>query len=235
MKSSDFLTGLVTFFNDFIGAVVPGFILIAGLDLVDIFSVKIIVFLSSVMPEFYWVLLLCIAYAAGHGLLGVHRLLQPIIGAFFIGIYSLTLHGKWDTKAFEKKITDGDTYKKFVSKVNSQDDQYKTDISNLRFGDTRSFAMSISSEASELARRFMFISLFCYGVAMAVALIAVSWVCSLQDILNWNNIFPITLAVLIFFVFYVRALEFEFRSQNVPFPVALAKLSRALNKNVSKD
>lgn len=234
MKPSDFLTALVFFFNDFIGAVVPGFIFIAGLDLADIYPTKIVHLLISVMPQFSWVLLLFFAYAVGHGLLGIHRLLQPIIGAPLRGIHHLVLYGRWDVCVFDRIIVEGAVYKEFLSEIKRQHKINKENLSKIRFEDVRNIAMTISKEASELARRFMFISLFCYGISMAIALIAISWVISLQEILSSSNMLPIGLISIIFFIFYIRALEFEFRAQNVPFSVALAELGMASNKNESK-
>ena len=163
MKSSDVINGIVVFFNDLIGGVVPGLILLTGLYWLGAIpsDIKNSKFLME--TPFNWLVTLTFSYAAGHGLLGIHRLLQPIVGKVLRGFRNLVFSHKWDTSDFTKKIVEGMAYQQFQLDIagrhkSSLPESSGSKLSELGFDDLRSVAMTISQEGGELARRFMFIS-----------------------------------------------------------------------------
>ena len=231
MKPTDFLSGIVYFFNDLIGAVVPGIILIAALfvqkNIPEVVVSNFLQFDASIR----WLLLIIMAYALGHALLSLHRLLQPYIGNFLRGINSLLIKWKWDSARYESIISNTKTFECFkeiiikrTKKSLESNEEYKFDYYNLR-----NMAMTLSNEAGDLARRFMFISLFCYGVSMSILIIGI-----IDLGYNYSAV-GFCLYVIIFFLFYSRGIEFEFRAQNTPFSIVLSEIISEKVKNEDEE
>ena len=98
---------------------------------------------------------------------------------------------------------------------------------NMGFHDIRSLAMSTSPEAAELGRRFMFIALFCFASGVAILILTVSYTL-IEGTLE--RLF----FLIIWLLFYMRGLDFEYRALNTPFSVALAQLLLS-SKEASSD
>lgn len=215
---SDAIDSLVHFFNDFVGAVIPGIILFFGLayelggkeqvgSLFDLFK-----------AEYGWIVLLSVAFAAGHILLALHSLM-----------FARRL--KKNRKKAEDTIKSSDAYRGLVAIVIKwrNDNPSGTKIehaqeSSLNFNDLRSIAMSLSSDAAQLGRRFMFIALFCYGIVMAGITIVIAglWY-HRADFLSIEGFLSLAIAIFVLVVTYRRGEEFERRALIVPFPCAAAE------------
>ena len=219
MKPSEFLSGIIYFFNDLIGSVVPGLIMLAGLYVLKIFPPHLTAEFSKLEQGIEWTITIVIAYVLGHGLLSLHLLLQPYLCPVFNSINTLIKKKEWTELGAWKKRTDyikqKVPYQEFERIVN---ERAEGETQNYDFNSLRNMAMTISNEAGELARRFMFISLLCYGVSMSI--LAISLITLMSDICTMRFV-P---AFFLFFIFYTKGIDFEIRAQNVPFPIALAEI-----------
>jgi len=89
--------------------------------------------------------------------------------------------------------------------------------------DIRSLAMSMSKEAAELGRRFMFISLFCNGIATSLtALFLISFAGDSSAV--GGSWMTRSLMALVAGLLFWSGSQFQSRAQNVPFPVALSNV-----------
>ncbi len=225
MKPTDFLSGVIHLFNDLIGSVVPGILLVFGLYLFKSIPELPLNHFLALDISIKWSLIIVVSYVIGHALLSLHRLLQAYIGKPVRGINSLLKKGEWDTREHNKKIASTSEYIGFMKLVSNKIAiQAKEDFRyELEFNNLRSMAMTISTEGGELARRFMFISLFCYGVSMAVLVLSVVFLTSSFSF-EW-----LAYLFTLFFIFYVRGIDFEYRALNVPFPIALSEILCLVN------
>lgn len=240
MKPSDIVSAIVVFFNDLIGAVVPGLILLVGLHWLG--ATPDSVQKSELLRQapFDWLLPLAFAYVAGHWLLGLNRLLERLIGGPLRGLNSLLTKGKWITLGFVDQLSKGEAYKLFKEDIKVRHRELVAGagvetFSAMGFHDVRSVAMTLSEEAGELARRFMFISLLCYGTAMAVLVVALYALVFRAPLLDLSSATVAVVSVISFFVFYSRGLAFERRALNVPFSVALAVLLTDKKRDESEE
>jgi hypothetical protein len=240
MKVSDFLSGLVYFFNDLIGAIVPGLFLLGGLRLLHIIPLDVDKTYLSLSVEGQWVAVLVLGYIVGHGLLSFHRPLRRLLFPLK-GLDDLITKGKWDGRGLEVRVAEAAAYQEFRDYVTKRfmpqtignyagpgsEKKEKPKLRGKRImspNDLRSIAMTISNEAATLGRRFMFISLFCYGVAMALLTLSLIYVVVEWPSLGAWGVTKICLVGTIFYFFYTRGLEFELRAFNTPFPVALGEV-----------
>jgi hypothetical protein len=229
MKVSDFLSGLVYLFNDVIGAIVPGLFLLGGLHLLGLLPSQIVETYRGLSTEGQWVTILVLGYVAGHGLLGFHRPLQRVLVAPIKGLDGLLTRGTWDARDLHSRILAGLAYRQFRDYVakeyprkGKQGQVIGADVNS--FNELRNIAMTMSVEAATLGRRFMFISLFCYGVAMAILTLLLAYLFVEWASLTRLQIANALLTSVVIYLFYTRGLEFELRALSVPFSTALAEM-----------
>lgn len=206
MKVSDFLSELYLFFNDFIGMVVPALVLATGMHL--LFPTLLSSSASDVLKSSYgWLIFLVLSYASGHVLLAIHSALTKLIG-------------------FKKVQVNTNSFGFLFFKSWVEQNGIQTDVPPSPH-DLRNIAMSVSAEAGEIARRFMFIGLSCYGTASALLVLLVTSAIKLSvmgcdtRLILLGAIFAISTVLLL-----RRGAEFEKRALNTPFVVAVGQVLR---------
>ena len=218
MNASDFLTATAHFFNDLIGAVVPGLLLIGGFY--AIWGSPPL----DVAGGVAWLSLLVGAFAAGHALLALHRLLSAWLGKLPFAVYRLLTGRGWKWQNMDDPIEKSSSYVEFRELVISklQASGSTADLSaKMSLNDLRSIAMSVSHESAELGRRFMFISLFCYATSMAILVVVVAYLVTRPStLLSFHS----AIGIVAFGLFYLRGIEFNYRALNAPFAVALTTM-----------
>jgi hypothetical protein len=239
MESENALQTLTLFFNDIIGAVIPGAMLIVGLLVIHIGP------LSKEQFEFsseIWFIALLTAFAAGHLLLSIHskcldeQLMR--LGSFkFTRLLSIT-----STKRIRQEVEQSPAHLTFRSAAEDQilrrGRGSKISILSWGFNDVRNLAMSISSDASAVARRFMFISLLCYGAGAALIILAIDFsVASYflpKAVAQYKNVPSPTIQLLLLLTtawfFCARGSEFFRRALSTPFSIAYSALCLIENK-----
>jgi hypothetical protein len=210
MKSTDILSALIHFFNDLVAHIIPGLLLVVSAAYI------LGEFSNMGFKEIPWPIHIALYYTLGHLLLAFNAYISE---------------KNWLSKLkFQKtstpEIKNSDTAKLFqdlIKKKGGFDDVDKLSINNLR-----SIAMSIDSEARDLGQRFMFISLFCKGVATAALSIStLNLLITLFTKINQlESIYYYLTSLGLLFIVYLfnkRAISFEARAFQVAFPVAIAK------------
>ncbi len=229
MKTGDVVDVVAHFTNDVIGNVGPGIIFLFGLNAVHFRlglnpAVESLRFDSTTAS----IIALALAYAAGHGLLGVHTALRSLLGRLRVSkavLIAADLKSKLSYRLFRRQL---------CRAAKDQTSSGQEDLFGLDFHDHRSIAMTLSPEGGVLARRFMFISLFCYGISKSLLLLtlytAVLWP-SLGNSRNQPQAIGLLIVALsVFWCFESRGEEFERRALGVPFSVAISEIN--FEKNV---
>ena len=228
MKIDDALSTITHFFNDIIGAIVPGLVLFAGLMLLHngIAQNAKIAALTSDTPSVLLVVVL--SFAAGHGLLGIHSaIIEP----------ALKLLGWVKGDAVINKVEEARSFKLFKKLVDAKL-QRPAALPNHEaetkwgFHDLRNVALSMSTEATSLGRRFMFIALLCNGMGTALILLAFDFLaCSLWwrgALLSYSTAPPYWLQFVgligLGLLCILRGDTFYRRAMSTPFSVATAEL-----------
>lgn len=227
MKLDEALLTLTHFFNDIIGALIPGLVLVTGIVIIHNGIVTEIVFKSLPANAFLMVLACAILFGTGHGLLAVQTEVRKVL------IYANVYKGDAVVENFEKQRTFM-LFKSIISEKlgNLKLAEANLGVPNWGFNDLRNVALSISNEGAILGRRFMFISLLCNGVGTAILLLAVDFfICDTfySDVLaKYPFILPpffqILLLVTIGVLYLRRGAEFYRRAMVTPFSVALTEL-----------
>lgn len=208
------------FFNDLIGAWVPGAVLTVGLVLMHLGPGQLRSLFElgntiSASLTFAGVL-----FAIGHTLLALHEQIRKKLLPY------LKLATSFDEKAAKMRqscVWFGELVKAQQTGAEARDWEYE---------DLRSVALSVSTEAASLGRRFTFISLLCYGVGTALAILALDLVaCSLffpQLLFAYDEAAPLSIqATLLLFMalaLFRQGDEFHGRAMKTPFAVAVAEL-----------
>lgn len=168
MKIEEATDTIAKFFNDLIGAWVPGVALVVGLALMHLGPVQLQSIFklgdtSSAALTFAGVL-----FAIGHALLALHdQILKKLIS-------KVRLAKPFDEAEAKKRKS----YEWFAELVRAQ--QAGAAAQDWGYNDLRSVALSVSAEAASIGRRFMFISMLCNGVGTALAILALDFAaCSL--------------------------------------------------------
>ena len=227
MKVDDAVETITKFFNDLIGAWVPGLVLSTGLVIMHLGPghIKSLIKLSD--GAGVALTMAGLLFALGHLLLAVNEAaLKPFLK--FLRIIS-----DFD----EVKAGQRQSYQLFSELV---DDHQGGSQSVWQFHDLRSVALSVSNEAASLGRRFMFISLLCSGVGTALLIIAANYlVCFflIPDLLyEYERAAPWWLQVFLLissaFFLFKQAEVFYARAMSVPFSVAYAELKFKRGFNV---
>jgi nucleoside 2-deoxyribosyltransferase len=221
MKASDFLEALQTFFLDFIGAIIPGSVLLAGL-IVATNGVDLLRNMLTAVPNLDWLVLLITTYVLGNLSVGIGDL--------------LTL--RWLYK-IRNELLEHPSVVAF-HKATPIELPTATDVKSKAstFGTLRNIALSFTDEAKATTYRFMFIALFHLGTAVSLCLsLIVFWGTLLARLstpalqstdVDWLLIVVLTVAVLLASsILTLRWREFYERAMRLPFPAALASLSKS--------
>lgn len=230
MKIEEATDTIAKFFNDLIGAWVPGTVLTMGLALMHLGPAQLqSVFklgdLTSAALTFAGIL-----FAIGHALLALHEQV----------LKKLLAQGKISKAFDDAEAKKRQSYEWFAELVKAQ--QTGNSTKDWGYNDLRSVALSVSTEAASMGRRFMFISLLCNGVGTALTIIAIDFAaCSLllPELLFaydhaapwWAQTFLLLGIALALFkqgeVFYNRAMA-------TPFSIAVAELKFKKDGNAGK-
>jgi hypothetical protein len=197
------------YFNDFVGAIIPGALLAAGLTLqwADMISNDAF---AHYWGEWSWLPGLAAIFAAGHTLLSLHAVLIN------------RLSPDRARSATRSKASTQD-YEKFLSERTAQ----SRSNTLVDFHAVRNYAMSVSLAAAEIGRRFMFLALFCYGTATACAILSLSTlIAPTLGHGTWNTIRLIIAASLAGTVWLLdqRGFKFEIQALGTPLAIACAEL-----------
>ena len=236
MKIDDAIETTTRFFNDLIGTLIPGVVLIAGLVVIHHGPIEK---LDDYIPKngeiFAVIVLVAILFASGHGLLAVNdyaakRIWGPVAG--------------WIAKTWPKKTHNGSHFERRQSYVVFRAmaleklrgcvtlDPSITSWKDWTVNDIRSLALTISKDAADLGRRFMFISMLCMGVGTALLILLADYlVCLLfapEFLHQYRFALPpqlqTILMVALVLSFFDRAKSFRDRAMWTPFPVAIADI-----------
>lgn len=235
MKVDDAIETISRFFNDLIGTLIPGIVLAVGLAVMHIGPIHK---LRESIPKddgFIVALLLAVLFAAGHGVLAIYSLAVEK----FLPKLRLTkkdvvasLVNKQSYLCFQEIVTD--KIKQGSLSQTSGQSGFPWD-----FHDLRNLALSISSEASSLGRRFMFISLLCNGVGTALLMMLIDYIgCSIfakDALFSYAFVWPVYVQGLLLLLaaisFFKRGEAFYARAMSTPFAVALSEM--ALRQDIS--
>ncbi|EJB8381165.1 hypothetical protein VNPA152081_57220 [Pseudomonas aeruginosa] len=227
MNVDDAIEAVARFFNDLIGAWVPGLVLTTGLVIMHLGSSY---FDSLVRLSDGAGVALTIAgllFALGHLLLAVNEVaVKPVLK--FLKITS-----DFD----EVKAGKRQSYTLFSELVDNRQSGGQRDW---QFHDLRSVALSVSNEAASLGRRFMFISLLCSGVGTALLVLGADYLICLfwtpELLYGYKRAAPWGVQAFLLFsaaVFLFKQAEvFYARAMSVPFSVAFAELKFKRDSNV---
>jgi hypothetical protein len=228
VKVDDAVETITRFFNDLIGAWVPGLVLAIGLVIMHLGPdyIKLLAKLSD--GAGVAMAMAGLLFALGHLLLAVNEAaMKPLLK--FVKIIS-----DFD----ESKARARQSYKLFNKLV---DELQGAGQAVWQFHDLRSVALSISDEAASLGRRFMFISLLCSGVGTALVLIGVDYLICLsflpELLYGYERVAPWGVQAILLFsaaVFlFKQANVFYARAMSTPFSVAFAEVKFKRGPNAS--
>jgi len=231
MKAEAVIDTIAKFFNDLIGAWVPGAVLVFGLALVHVGPVQLqsIFELGDTTSAAFT--FAGILFALGHVLLALHEqiLKEPLTR---LGLL----------KAFdEAEAKRRQPYEWFAELVKAQ--QAGGGAKDWGYNDLCSIALSVSSEAGAIGRRFMFISLLCNGVGMALTIIALDFaVCSVlwpKLLFSYDYAAPwsvqVALMLCLAWALFKRGEVFFSRAKITPFAVAAAELKVKKDANAGNE
>lgn len=237
------IQGITHFFNDIIGAVVPGFILLVGLFVIfeqSLIKQDLVVIISN---GYFIFALLAFSYATGHALLALHKELIEVT-------LKKIRYKEFKIRSFEfkaRKFIDGNSENISITKLSKpylffktyfEESMTKNSVSQLEanikewsFNDLRSMAMSVSNEAASLGQRFMFISLLCNGIGTALIILLLNFLAAIffvpHLLRTYQYAYPeLVQIVMLFFLavlFFRRGDEFNKRAHYVPFCVVISK------------
>jgi hypothetical protein len=229
------------FFLDLIGTVIPGSTLLIGIWFLlggpsSVGSIAI----SSKIDTPGWVLLVVASYALGYAVISVGENIvipMPVYASAFL--HRIPYLGRLvpqvvdSKKAVSAKIQSDPMFVAFVKGIKKRGDAaFYNDIPDNDVNAWRSVALTLIQEQSNLANRFMFISLLNLGIATSLLLMFLIFLVVTigNTFLGW--VIPLAVspwfAILLFIVslfFLERRRQFYARSMRVPFSMALAKLT----------
>lgn len=223
MKFSEILDALARHFNDIIGSVIPGAVLLFGLGHLGVLEKLKLPELSE--PTIYQLIVwIFAAFLTGHFLSEVNK-----------SVLSRWL-GKGKPSDLEKRAS----FVAFRSWVQNKSGAHSLSLETapsgggrvLQFGEheLRSMAMTLSDEAKFLSRRFKFIELLCGGTSTALILIAtLTLTIELYQLICGLWVEPMKVALVIIEVcvalpLYKRASHFRGISGRVCFDCVMAEI-----------
>ncbi|GHC42511.1 hypothetical protein GCM10010096_11660 [Alcaligenes pakistanensis] len=229
MKIEEAIAIVAGFFNDLIGAWVPGAVFAVGFGLMHLGPARLQAILNLLDSSAAALTAAGLLFALGHVLLAVHE----------HGVKKLLtwirISSKFDDSKAKKRLS----YVRFSDLINtSQTDSGPADWD---YKDLRSVALSVSSEAASIGRRFTFVSLLCNGIGTALSIIAIDFaVCHLVSpklLYSYDHAAPWFVQVLLFFGVAVTLFKqgevFYSRAMTTPFSIAVAELKLKKDANVN--
>lgn len=230
MKVEEATDTIAKFFNDLIGAWVPGAVLAVGLALMHLGPTLLQSILKLGDSTSVALTLAGLLFATGHALLALH---EQILKKLLIKV---RFAKPFDEVGAKKR----QSYEWFSELVKAQ--QTVLCAKDWSYNDLRSVALSVSAEAASLGRRFMFISLLCNGVGTALSIIAFDFVaCSFISpklLFVYHNVAPWPAqAVLLLgmaLVLFKQGEVFYSRAMATPFSIAIAELKFKKDANAGK-
>ena len=249
MKIDDAVETIAKFFNDLIGALVPGVVLAAGLCITHLGPQAAITLTKAMDSTPVFLMTLAVLFAAGHALSAMFeagegyltktlpkkqaQLRKKNLPRFpFKLLTEIPLPKGFDAAEAMKRRS----YAKFLDIVNAAGTApFSSGATKEEWGyhDLRSVALSVSAEAASVGRRFMFISLLCNGVGAAMVLLTLDFTgCLLlaPRLLHpyhaaMNAVAQVACMLLLSYVLFLRGSEFYRRAMTTPFSIALAEKS----------
>lgn len=230
MKAEEVTDTIAKFFNDLIGAWVPGAVLAVGLALMHLGPIQLQSIFKLGDTTSAALTFAGILFALGHALLALHEqvLMTPLTKLGLI-------------KAFDEvKAKKRQSYEWFSDLVKAQ--QAGTGAKDWDYNDLCSVALSVSAEAGSMGRRFMFISLLCNGVGAALTIIALDFgVCSMfwpKLLFVYDHAAPwsvqVALMLGVAWALFRRGEAFFSRAKATPFAIAAAELKVKKDANAGK-
>lgn len=220
MKIEEATDTIAKFFNDLIGAWVPGTVLTIGLALMHLGPVQLQLIFKLGDTNSAALMFAAVLFAIGHALLALH---EQILKKLFskIGL----------TKSFDEAgAKRRKSYEWFAELVKAQ--QVGAATQDWGYNDLRSVALSVSAEAASIGRRFMFISMLCNGVGAALAILAFDFAaCSLFSprlLFVYDHAAPWSAQALLLLgvalALFKQGEVFYNRAMATPFSIAVAEL-----------
>lgn len=227
MKVDDAVETITRFFNDLIGAWVPGSVFAIGLVVMH-WGPNYLQSLTKLGDGAGVALTMAgLLFALGHVLLAVNEnAVKPLLKYTKI------------SKAFDEMAArNRQSYKWFAELV--KDQQGAGGIA-WGFHDLRSVALSVSGEAASIGRRFMFVSLLCNGVGTALTIMGIDYLICLsflpELLYSYEQAAPWYIQVILLFgtalLLFKQGEVFYARAMTTPFSVAVAELKFKKEDNV---
>jgi hypothetical protein len=220
MKIEEATDTIAKFFNDLIGAWVPGAVLAVSLALMHLGPIQLQSIFKLGDTTSAALTFASVLFAIGHALLALHeQILKKLTSK--VGL----------TKPFDEAgAKRRKSYEWFAELVKAQ--QAGAAAQDWGYNDLRSVALSVSSEAASMGRRFMFISMLCNGVGTALAILAFDFAaCSLLSpklLVAYDHAAPWSAQVLLLlgiaFALFKQGEVFYNRAMATPFSIAIAEL-----------
>jgi hypothetical protein len=243
MKIDDAVETIAKFFNDLIGALVPGMVLAAGLCTSHLGPETIMTLVKAMDSTPVFLMSLGVLFAVGHALSAMYEAGETFLTKWLPKQlaqlrekdpkFPVTILLRiWLPKGFDMaEAMTRRSYTKFLALVESASSS--TLPGEWGYHDLRSVALSVSTEAASVGRRFMFISLLCNGVGAAMLLLVFDFAgCLLlaPRLLHpyqaaMNGTAQIVVMLLLAYVLFLRGKEFYRRAMTTPFSIALAEKS----------
>ncbi|MCL1552424.1 hypothetical protein [Xanthomonas nasturtii] len=230
MKIEEATDTIAKFFNDLIGAWVPGSVLAVGLTLMHLGPAQLKSVFKLGDSTAAALTFAGVLFAGGHALLALHE------QAFKRLLARVKIAKVFDEAGAKKR----QSYEWFAELVKTQ--QTGSSAKDWDYNDLRSVAFSVSTEASSMGRRFMFISLLCNGVGTALAIVAIDFAaCSLLSpklLFAYDQAAPWWAQTLLLLglalALFKRGEVFYSRAMATPFSIAVAELKFKKDANAGK-
>lgn len=220
MKFEQVTDTIAKFFNDLIGAWVPGAVLAFGIALMHVGPVQLQSIFKFGDTTSAALTFAGILFALGHGMLALYELLLKKL------LTALGLIKAFDENEAKKR----QSYEWFAELVKAQ--QPGSGAKDWGYNDLCNVALSVSLESGSMGRRFMFISQLCNGVGVALTIIALDFlVCSVlwpKLLFAYDQAAPrvVQLALMLglAWALFRRGEAFYSRAKTTPFAIAIAEL-----------
>jgi len=211
MNMNESLSTIFQYFNDFIAHVLPGALLLVSLAAsIDFYRNTEIL---TIIQNFQWPYILGVSFVLGH-----------IVLSLKLPLIIKEQQPQLESDLLKNKVVQdfGDLYRSTFSS--------KSNIAQYTIHEQRNIAMSVSSSASDIGQRFMFISLFCLAVSRVLQIISififVLAACT-QHIQTFTATLPISALILYFsHLLQQRKVEFHNRSMLTPFTIAIHNIDK---------
>lgn len=229
MKIDEAMDTVAKFFNDLIGAWVPGAVLAVGFAIMHLGPVQLQSILKFGDLGGAALTIAALLFALGHAVLALHD----------HGVKKLLVIFRLSKGFDESAAKQRQSYEWFAELVKAQ--QVGSSTKDWSYNDLRSVALSVSNEAASLGRRFMFVSLLCNGVGTALSLIAIDYLtCCLVSpklLYPYEHAAPWYAQVVLLFAMawalFKQGEVFYSRAMATPFSIAIAELKFKKDANVS--